>query len=232
MRANAGLWLCRAGRAGLAMAAVCTLSTAMLLGVGGCQVLGFGGAMAESYKRNSTHSIDPEYTGLTGKTFAVLIATDRIIESDYPEVVLRLTQGITERLSKGAGGTAMPPETVLTYQYNNPRWRALTYEELAKELGVQRLIYVDLYEYRLNDPGNQYLWEGVAAGDVLVIEADGRMPEEIAFRKPVKVSFPDKTGYGPGDMTQQLVASELTRRFIDRGSWFFYKHEEPYYPKY
>src|SRR5205823_3930169 len=131
MRAKAVVWSCRAGWA----------SALVLVGVaGGCNILGFGGAMVENYKRSSTHSVEPEYTGLNGKTFAVVIATDRITETDYPGVVVRLAQGITERVSKGlsgvsegkAGGTAgakaIAPETVLTFQYNNPRWRAMTYE--------------------------------------------------------------------------------------------------------
>src|SRR6185295_324845 len=30
---------------------------------GGCQILGFGGAMVDNYKRNSTHNVEPEYRG-------------------------------------------------------------------------------------------------------------------------------------------------------------------------
>ena len=58
------------------------------------------------------------------------------------------------------------------------------------------------------------------------------MPEEFAFEKPVKVQFPDKDGYGPTELASGVVSTELARRFVDRATWMFYLHEEPYYPKY
>lgn len=210
----------------------------LLLSLGastGCSAVGFLGALEESRRRNSTRPIEPEYTGLAGKSVAVVVAADRIIESDHPEIVIRLTQNIAERLAEfatGEGGTVLAPEKVLAFQYNTPRWTAMAHGDLARELGVQRLVYVDLFEYRLNDPGNQYLWEGVAAGDVAVVEADSAFPDEFAFQKSIRVTFPDQGGYGPGEYTRSLVTSALSLRFVDRASWLFYKHEEPYYPDY
>ena len=104
--------------------------------------------------------------------------------------------------------------------------------ELAKELGVERLIVVEVIEYRLTEPGNQYLWDGVAAGTVGVIEADTSISDEFAFEKSVRVTFPDKQGYGPSDFSRQELTTALALRFLDRVTWPFYNHQEPYYPKY
>jgi hypothetical protein len=89
-----------------------------------------------------------------------------------------------------------------------------------------------LVEYRLNEPGNQYLWSGLATGTLDVYEADSPAPDEPAFQKPIRVAFPDKNGLGPNDIPRAGVATELGRRFVDRATWLFFKHEEPYYPKY
>lgn len=201
--------------------------------LGGCWVGTMAGMMAESYKRTSDRPVEAEYRGLEGKTFAVVIAADRVIQADSPSLVPQLTNVISERLRAEAGASGyVPGPIVLQLQYQNPRWEAMTYSELAQEFGVDRLIYIDLYEFRLFERGNSYLWDGQMAGVVGMVEADGSFPDEFAFSREVSVAFPDKKGYGPEDFTDQQVASVLLSRFVDRATWLFYDHREPFYPDY
>jgi hypothetical protein len=224
----------RLGSAAFLCAAVLSLAP-----LSGCNVVGFLGAMEESRRRNSTHNVDAEYTGLAGKNYAVLVIADRFIQGDNPSIVPYVTTRITNVLSDTKEGQAkiaaagvIPADRLLSYLYEHPHWTTMPRGELAKELGVQRLIVVELLEYRLSDPGNQYLWSGLATGTVGVCEADGPAPDEFAFEKPIKVSFPDKDGYGPNEMSSQMVSTELAKRFTDRCAWLFYAHQEPYYVKY
>lgn len=206
---------------------------ALPIGLGGCVVGELVGGMIQSERRNSTKTVEAEYTGLAGKNFAVVVSADRVIQADHPEVIVRLTNEIGNRLAKEAGASGfVPGASVLQFQYSNPRWVAMTMGELAQALGVERLVYVDLVEYRLNDPGNSYLWQGVAAGQVGVVEADSSFPDEFAFQKQIKVGFPDQDGLGPADFPRTAVNTALANRFTDRASWLFYKHEEKYYPDY
>lgn len=220
-------------------AVVLLLAAVMTALATGCNVVGFAGALEESRRRNSTHAVKEQYAGLKGKRWAVVVMADRIIQADHPAIVAYLTTKITERLSDTKAGQQqiaaagyVPAERLLRYLYDNPRWVTLPRGQLAKELGVDRLIVVDVQEFRLNDPGNQYLWAGVAAGTVGVVEAESSEPDEFAFEQPLKVTFPDKDGYGPNELGAEVVSTELARRFIDRATWMFYEHQEPYYPKY
>lgn len=204
----------------------------------GCNIFGFMGALEESRRRNSTHEIAAEYHGLQGKKYAVLVIADRYIQGEFPDIVPYLTNKITAQLSDPKAQTnvaaagVIPANTLLAYLYEHPRWTAEPRGELAKELGVDRLIVVELLEYRLNDPGNSYLWDGEATGTLGVCETDGPAPDEFAFEKPIKVTYPDKEGYGPNEIPRNAVATELARRFVDRSAWLFYAHQEPYYGKY
>ena len=54
----------------------------------------------------------------------------------------------------------------------------------------------------------------------------------LAFQRAVRVAFPDGTAYGPDDYPRAVVSAALASRFVDRASWLFYEHEEPYYPEY
>lgn len=218
-------------------AALALLTGSVLIGAlagSGCNIVGgLAGGMAESYKRNSTHEVEAEYAGLEGKSFAVVVQADRIIQADYPEVIAKLTIDISDILAQNSGATGfVPGAMVLDYQFNHPRWITMTPSQLAKEFGVQRIVYVDIAEYRLNDPGNQYVWQGVAAAQVAVAAADGALPDEFVFQKQVRVKFPDKEGVSPTEMSRSLVNSALVKRLTDRAAWLLYTHEEPYYPEY
>jgi hypothetical protein len=221
--------LFRRAMQGISIATACA-------GIAGCSAVGFVGGMVDSYQRSSTKPVKPEYTRLKDKRWAVIVSADREIQGEHPDLVLYLTSQITERIAKanqtvGAAGY-IPPDRLLTYLYEHPEWVTKPRSQLATELGVDRIIVVEILEYRLNDPGNAYLWSGMATGTVGVVEADSILKDEVAFEKPVRVTYPDSDGITQNELSVQVVNSVLASRFADRASWYFYLHDEPYMPKY
>lgn len=198
---------------------------------GGCALVG---GMAAVYQETSTKTVPAEFVGLEGKSFAVIVAADRSLQGDHPGLLEAVSVRMTERLSASTNlpraGGFVPAADVLSFQYNNPGWEARPRAELMESLGkVDRLIFVDILDYRLHEPGNMYQWDGVAAGTISVI---GRGTETALFQRNVTVRFPGKSGLGPDDLNRTQVTSGLLSRFIDRASWLFYSHEEPYKPEY
>src|SRR5690606_1148554 len=121
---------------------------------------------------------------------------------------------------------------ILEFQLSHPDWTTWSYEQLCEEFGVDALIVVEMFEYRMNEPGNSYLWDGYAAARVGLVDATGYAPNEFAFSKYVEVKFPDQKGYSPQEMTSQVVRSNLEKRFVHRVTWLFYDHQDPYHPDY
>lgn len=219
-------------RAQLPFAFAC-LAVPSLLVMPGCWVPLAVGGMVESYKESSTREVVAEYTGLDGKSFAVVVAADRYIQAQYPDLVPQLVARVSERLRAETGALGyVPPGIMINYMNQKPRWVALTYSELAEELGVDRLVFVDVVEFRLNEPGNQFVWEGVAAATVGVAEMESFAPDEFSFRRELRVGFPDGKGYTSNDFDGESVKLRLLNRITDRITWLFYNHEEPYYPDY
>ena len=199
----------------------------------GCNILGAGAAMMESARRATPVTVEAEYVGLTGKSFAVMVTADQVIQAEYPEIVSKVALDATKRLTENANATGVvPAEVVLQFQFQNPRWSMRSPSEIAKQLGCDRLIIIDIRDYRLTDPGNKWLWKGRAMGVVSVYEADSALPDDAVFRKTVDVSFPDVDGQGPAEIPRIGVSSVLVSRFIDRATWLFYTHEEKYDPDY
>lgn len=188
--------------------------------------------MAESYRRTGQRTVEAEYPELAGKRVAVVVAADRVVQAEQPGLLAQLTNAVAGRLAAHAGAVLVPPTATLAYLYNHPRWPAMPYSELAEALGAQTLVVVDLYEYRLHEPGNVWLWEGRASASVGVVETAGPLPDDFTFSRDVAVRFPDQSGYSRSDLSEIQVRSALTKRLVDRITWLFYDHKEDYYPEY
>jgi hypothetical protein len=192
--------------------------------VGGCAALG---VFAKAYQDATPITVKAKYTGLDGHDFAVVVTADRIIKADFPGVVPMILVGVSGRLAEHTEATGwVPPDGVLRHLSDNPRWDLRPRSELAANLGVNRLVFIELHEFRLNEPGNRHLWSGLASGRVAVYETDSPLPDDAAFEETVIVSFPDADGFGEQDLTTQQITSVLLRRFVDRSSWLFYTHKE------
>ncbi len=198
---------------------------ALVAAAPGCAAAGF---FAKTFHEAGSTKVFAEYEGLKGEDFAVLVHADQVLRAQDTSLVSVVTNGVTRTLSQpdiGATGV-VPGPAVLMFQYENPSWPSWSYSRLADEFTVSRLVVIDLYEYRLNEPGNRHVWDGRAAARVSVFEAE-LGGEEFAFSKDIVVQFPDGTGFTRNELLQEVVEANLQDRLIKRISWLMYDHEEP-----
>ena len=209
----------------ITLAIACVL---MSLGLGGCVIGQLIGGMAASAHEAGSSEVDAQYTGLEAHTFAVVATADRSIQADFPALIPTIMQRLDIQLAKDAGASGhIPGDEVTAYLANHPQWVAWSRAKLAKELGVERVVFVEINDFRTNDSGNEYVWNGMVWGTISVIEQDTAGGTDLeAYRKDLQITFPDSDGFGPDDMSKQVVAGELMRRFIQRVAWLFYDHEE------
>ncbi len=214
-----------------ALLALGLFAAGMLAPMSACSIIG---VIGENYKRTSTRTVKARYDGLTDTSFAVLVHCARSVEADFPRLADSIHERITNALVEHAGATGFVQSVeALRYQYNHPGWAARSPADLAKDLsGVQRLVVVEVFEFRLHDTGNQYIYDGVAAANVAVYEADADAPDQRVLDTMVRVTFPDNQGVARDDLDARVVATTLRNRLTDRASWLFFDHEEPYYPDY
>jgi hypothetical protein len=196
----------------------------------GC-IAGAVGALGQQIERGKKLDVPAEYDGLEDRSVAVIVNADYATLVEHPSVVGQITANVAVRIARQVkGSTVLPPGAVLDWQYRTPQWRALAYGEVAKELGVDRLVYIDLYEYRLNPVGNSYLWDGVAGANIGIIEADGLAPDEFVYTTNVVERFPDQEGVGRESARREDIERGLLTLFVQRTSWLFYRHIEDKYP--
>ena len=108
----------------------------------------------------------------------------------------------------------------------------MPYGDIAASLGVNRIVLIDIPEYRLNPPGNRWLWDGVCAATVNIIERDGIDPDMFADTFTVTSAFPDVEGVDRTAASADQIETGLLADFVKRTAWLFHEHLEPKYPDY
>lgn len=213
-------------RAGLLLAVAVSISA-----LSGCVVGEFFGGMAESARLNSSTEYEAEYLGLENKTWAVLVSSERSLQAEFPDMVGKLVGAVTNQLASQAESIGwagfQPSTTTQRYMYEMPRWTSWDFARVGEQLGVDRLILIEITEMRLSEPGNRYTWEGVASARVGVVEIDSGAPNEFAFSRNLRVQFPDDRGYTSTDMPGEAVREQLYYRIARRTGWLFHDHEIP-----
>jgi hypothetical protein len=199
--------------------------------IAGCAIANLVGGMMQNQEYQKLVQKLPKYDGLENQRVAVLVDADLGLLYEYPRLVEQVTGGVTARIGRDVPGTQVRrPEEILRWQWRTPQWNAMAYGEMAESLDVDRIVFIEIYEYRLNPPGNRWLWEGVCAANIGVVERDGFDPDMFADTFAVTSEFPtvknvDRTGATAGQIEQGLLA-----QFIQRTAWLFHEHLEPKYP--
>jgi hypothetical protein len=197
----------------------------------GCGLERLVGGMAQNYEYQKLIEVHPVYAGLEDKTVAVLVDVDLGTLYEHPDVLLTIATNVARVIQINVpGATVIAPTYVTEWQFRTPMWNAMPYGEIADSIGVDRVVHIDLYEYRLHPPGNRWLWDGVCAANVGIIERDGLDPDSYADVFSVESSYPPLKGVGRDSANADQIRTGLLALFIEQTGWLFYTHLEPKHP--
>lgn len=198
---------------------------------GGCQVAYIVGGMLQNEEYQKQIQVLPKYDGLEGKSVAVVVDADLAVLYEYPQLIEAISSGVALRIGRDVpGASIVRPSDVIAWQWRTPQWNALPVGELPGALNADRVVYIDIYEYRLNPPGNYWLWEGVCAATVGVIEPDSFDPDMFADSYNVVSTFPHIKNVDRTGASARQIQTGLLAQFIKQTAWLFHEHVEPKYP--
>jgi hypothetical protein len=211
---------------------VCTF-VALLVGCfvfAGCEAAYLIGGMAQNFEYQKEIEVLAEYD-LAGKTVAIVVDADMVTLYEFPDLVAHISSGVAARIQRHVDSVrVLDPRLVLAWQYNTPQWNGMPYGDIAQDLNVDRVVYINIQEYRLHPPGNRWEWEGVCAADVGIIERGSIAPDSFAAQFTVVGRFPSIKGVGRDAATAEQIEVGVLAEFIKRTAWLFYDHLEPKYP--
>ncbi|XAM00489.1 hypothetical protein OT109_03675 [Phycisphaeraceae bacterium D3-23] len=184
-------------------------------------------ACHESVHDPKTYDREAQYLGLNDKSVAVIIAMSDQTQYKFPDARQQLAREITRRIAISVPGVdVVNPDTIIRWQGENPYWNARPPSKLIEALNVDRVVMVEIGEYRMTDPGDTNIKRGVISGNINVIEADALDPDNYAFTQTIRLSFPDefRTRVGLAAASLDDIRTITVSRFTEDTAGLFYDH--------
>jgi hypothetical protein len=161
----------------------------------GCNYIAAAAALTPVY-------VDPKYKGLSDQSVGVMVWADRGVSIDWPDIQLDTAGSIQSNLQatqkakvKELSGTTWPvqPASIVRYQRDHPEIEAYPITDTAPKLGVTRLIYVEIQEFRTRSQTAVELYRGSMSANIKILEiADGKA--KVGYEEDgVRVIFPKKS---------------------------------------
>lgn len=170
--------------------------------------------------------VPAEYLGLADQRVAVMVAADGYMLSAHPDAPLHLCQALTSRIAGHVPGvTTTVPDQVIRFQKNNPYWLNLRYGKLVKKMDVDKIVLIDLVEYRTHEPGNSYIWQGLITANIGVIDAHASDPDNFVYYNTVRVRFPEESSIGVVDADDESIQLGMVFLFTRTAGGLFYDHQ-------
>ena len=190
----------------------------------GCELAGWVAQPLEGSKKKIR--IHAAYLDLQDKTVAVMVFANEYTLFQHPNAPRLVCLQISRRIAEHVPGvTMMNPKQVCDFQDKNPHWTAMPFGELIDKMGVDRIVMIELFEYRTHDPGNAHVWQGLVNGGVGVIEADADDPDNLAFLTTVRAQYPEHSKVGIPNADRQTIEVGMVSVFARDAGGLFFDHE-------
>lgn len=172
--------------------------------------------------------VPPKYTDLAGRKVAIMASADPYILSRQPAAAANAMQAVASRVVANVPDVrVVHPNKLATYQQENPEWITLLPSQLMEQLAVERLVLLDIAEYRTSEPGNRHVKRGQISAAVQVYEAESTDPDQAVLRVPVQAQFPRETQWKVGlpSASDRTVELGVLQAFALRAAGVFHEHE-------
>ncbi len=194
--------------------------------MGGCEAFGFVGQAVQPTP--PPLNVKAEYRGLENQKVAVLVDADQALLFEQPLVQREVCEAVSLKLTANVPGIqVIEARQVVDFQQRNLYWSTAAYADLAKRLGVTRLVLIELTEYRFRQPGQTDIWRGVISGSVAVAEADGSKPNDLVYDTPLTVAYPPDKPLGVLHADQRTIRQGTLDLFAHGVAGKFSDHKQP-----
>jgi hypothetical protein len=175
---------------------------------------------------------DPAIPSLKGQTLAVVIYAPPQVQMDYDTAQLELSEEISAEFGRRLDGVRLvDSRRILRFQDENLNWDATPPGRLARPLGADYVLLVNLHEFTTREPGSVHLARGRITADAALYDDEGPGCLEPLWRSGrIGVVFPEETPVGVPARSDAVVRAETERLFAVKLVRHFYEHEVPKQP--
>jgi hypothetical protein len=196
----------------------------LVSGVAGCTIVGAVAAKTiPEYEK-------AKYFGLQDQTVGVMVWADRPVRIDWDRIQLDVANAVQNGLqarhkSKQLKGTTYPaqPASIVRFQLDHPELESAPVTDYASQIGVTRLIYIELERFSTRSDMSWQLYRGTAIATLKVVEINGETARIAYEENGITAHFPVK-GAPEGEIvgtdaafysgTIRELADQIVRRLV------------------
>ncbi|MBN2063305.1 MAG: hypothetical protein JW745_00770 [Sedimentisphaerales bacterium] len=192
-----------------------------LLATGGCNGMGY---VSYVLFGSGQKEIKAKYAGLQDKKVMILLNTPSGMEYSYPQsresIIIACMTILKEKVQ---GITFSDHEMIENYIARELDWISVPTDVLARKFGAERVIYVDMFEFTLQDSDSVGIYQGQVNAEVKVYETDSENRTKPIFNSYIDLKYPENhpvaatpdARYRILSGTIKLAAFEICKNFFD-----------------
>lgn len=191
-------------------------------------VLCMAGCSGWSVGQQKVIDVKAKYLGLKDQRVAVVVSASDHIDFNYPNARGTIANEVTRRIAENVPGVSVSsPRQILEWQDKTPYWGTRPPSTLIRQLDVDRLVLVEIGEYRMHEPGDKHVLRGVISASVNIVEADAVDPDNFSasFTKNVMYPEPGESKIGRIAVEEDKVEMLTQYRFSEETAGLFYDHK-------
>ncbi len=200
-----------------------------LLLVLGIALIGCTNVLRQLPGQPDYYDLKAKYTDLANRRVAVVVSVSDYTDFNYPDARPFITREISRRIVAGVpGATVSDPQAILDWQKDNPYWATRTPSAIIEQLKVDRLVLVEIGQFRTHEPGDKYVMRGMITATVNIIEAEAADPDNFAASYNRTVMFPRNKdtdiGVAGPTVSEEAIAMKTMVWFCEETAGLFYDH--------
>ena len=173
-------------------------------------------------------NVKGQYLDLPNRSVAIVVSMSDYAEFNHPTAKKMITEEMARRIQTNVPGvTITSPAEVLKWQRDNPYWTTRPPSMMIKQLNVERLVLVEIGEYRTHEPGDKHVLRGVISASINIVEAEADDPDNFgaSFTQNVMYPEPGESKIGRVGDDEALIEARTQIRFCETAAGLFYDHQ-------
>ena len=151
------------------------------------------------------------------------------IQLEHPGANLTISNFIIQQIDghlRGHVRGVVNPIQVIRYQQTDLDWENKTVQEIGREFGADKVLYIEIRRLTLLEERSANLYRGRVKAHLQVVDVNADAADAELYTGDVSVIFPKDNPLGTSQISRGAIEQQTLHRFAVETVWKFYDHKE------
>ncbi|MBK8268599.1 MAG: hypothetical protein IPK83_09985 [Planctomycetes bacterium] len=176
---------------------------------------------------DATKKVPADYNKIGGRRVAVVVWADRSTLDEYANARRQVARSIIHYMRKNLEKAQFVPETKVNALQTRSGldWEAMSNGEIAKELGCDMILRIDLLDFTTRASDTPQLRKARIAGNIRMYESRPVENLDAVYDGDIKITYPPGSIHGTQDEDEADLLHAAVEYFAEMAARKFYDHE-------